>query len=55
MPAATTPSRQGPVARLVDAVGAWLISEDLVRCEHDVTFLGLRVLTLHYRISPVRA
>jgi hypothetical protein len=37
--------------RFVLAVDA----EGLVRCEHDVTFLGLRVLTLHYRISPVRA
>jgi len=26
--------------------------EDTVRCEHDVTFFGMRVLTLHYRISP---
>lgn len=24
---------------------------DTVRCEHDVRFLGLRVLTLHYRIA----
>jgi hypothetical protein len=26
--------------------------EDRVRCEHEVRFLGLRVLTLHYRIAP---
>jgi len=26
--------------------------EGEVRCEHDVRFLGLRVLTLHYRIAP---
>jgi hypothetical protein len=24
---------------------------DTVRCEHDVRFLGMRVLTLHYRIA----
>jgi len=24
---------------------------DTVRCEHEVRFLGLRVLTLHYRIA----
>ncbi len=27
---------------------------DTVRCEHDVRFLGLRVLTLHYRIASAR-
>jgi hypothetical protein len=26
--------------------------EDVVRCDHHVRFLGLPVLTLHYRISP---
>jgi len=26
-------------------------AEETVRCEHDVTFMGLRVLTLHYRIA----
>ena len=30
-------------------------SEDEARCEHDVRFLGIRVLTLHYRIMPVPA
>lgn len=28
------------------------IDGDAVRCEHVVRFLGLRVLTLHYRITP---
>lgn len=27
--------------------------EESLRCEHHVRFLGFRVLTLHYRISPV--
>ena len=27
-------------------------SEEEARCEHDVRFLGIRVLTLHYRITP---
>lgn len=26
--------------------------EAFVRCEHDIRFLGFRVLTLHYRIAP---
>jgi hypothetical protein len=25
--------------------------EDALRCEHDIRFLGMRVLTLHYRIA----
>lgn len=25
------------------------------RCEHDISFLGLRVLSLHYRVTPVAA
>ena len=29
--------------------------EQVVRCDHDVRFLGLRVLTLHYRIGPKAA
>jgi hypothetical protein len=32
----------------------YLDGEDAVRCEHDVRFLGFRVLTLHYRIAEVR-
>jgi hypothetical protein len=30
----------------------YLDAEESIRCEHDVRFLGLRVLTLHYRIAP---
>jgi hypothetical protein len=52
------------VQRSGDALRVWRIAtlherfhlsldgDGLVRCEHGVTFLGLRVLTLHYRISP---
>jgi hypothetical protein len=52
------------VQREGDALRVWRISslhetfrlavdeEGAARCEHEVTFLGLRVLTLHYRISP---
>jgi hypothetical protein len=29
-------------------------ADDDARCEHDVRFMGFRVLTLHYRIAPVR-
>jgi hypothetical protein len=55
------------VQREGDALRVWRIAslherfllavdaEDTVRCEHDVTFLGLRVLTLHYRVSPATA
>jgi hypothetical protein len=32
----------------------YLDGEDAVRCEHDVRFLGFRVLTLRYRIAGVR-
>jgi hypothetical protein len=30
----------------------YLDAHDIVRCDHDVRFLGLPVLTLHYRIGP---
>jgi len=33
----------------------YLDEEETVRCEHDVRFLGLRVLTLHYRIRALAA
>jgi hypothetical protein len=29
----------------------YLDGEETVRCEHDIRFLGMRVLTLHYRIQ----
>ncbi len=32
----------------------WVDTEDLVRCEHEIRFLGFRVLTLHYRIDRKR-
>lgn len=41
------------IATLHERFHLTLDADDLVRCEHTVTFLGLRVLTLHYRISPV--
>lgn len=52
------------VQRSGDALRVWRISslhetfclyvddEDTVRCEHDIRFLGFRVLTLHYKIGP---
>jgi hypothetical protein len=51
------------VQRLGGRVRVWLITtlhesfrlwvdEDVVRCEHHISFLGFKVLTLHYRISP---
>jgi hypothetical protein len=33
----------------------YLDDHQAVRCEHDVRFLGFRVLTLHYRITAVAA
>ena len=30
----------------------YIDDEGVVRCDHDVRFLGFRVLSLHYRISP---
>jgi hypothetical protein len=30
-------------------------AEERVHCEHDIRFLGLRVLTLHYRIDALRS
>jgi hypothetical protein len=55
------------VQREGDALRVWRITtlhesfhltldaEEVVRCDHDVHFLGFPVLTLHYRISPVTA
>jgi hypothetical protein len=40
------------IASLHERFRLYVDAEDSVRCEHDVTFLGLRVLTLHYRIAP---
>jgi hypothetical protein len=41
------------IASLHESFRLYVDAEDSVRCEHEVTFLGLRVLTLHYRIAPV--
>jgi hypothetical protein len=38
------------IASLHETFRLYVDDEDAVRCEHDVRFLGLRVLTLHYRI-----
>jgi hypothetical protein len=43
------------VASLHESFRLYVDAEDTVRCEHDVRFLGLRVLTLHYRIAPAAA
>jgi hypothetical protein len=38
------------IASLHETFRLYLDAEETVRCEHDVRFLGFRVLTLHYRI-----
>ncbi len=40
------------VATLHERFRVYVDEDETVRCEHDVRFLGLRVLTLHYRIGP---
>jgi hypothetical protein len=40
------------ISTLHERFHVWVDAEDVVRCDHAVTFLGLRVLTLHYKISP---
>jgi hypothetical protein len=42
------------IVSLHETFRLYVDEEETVRCEHDVRFLGLRVLTLHYRIAPVR-
>lgn len=39
------------ITTLHETFRLWVDEEELVRCEHEIRFLGLRVLTLHYRIS----
>jgi hypothetical protein len=39
------------VSTLHERFRLYLDGEETVRCEHEVSFLGLRVLTLHYRIA----
>jgi hypothetical protein len=43
------------IRSLKETFRLYLDDEGLVRCDHDVHFLGLRVLSLHYRITPVAA
>jgi len=40
------------IASLHETFRLYVDDEETVRCEHDVRFLGFRVLTLHYRIGP---
>jgi hypothetical protein len=40
------------IASLHETFALELDAEGTVRCEHAIRFLGLKVLTLHYRISP---
>jgi hypothetical protein len=40
------------IASLRETFVLYLDTEAAVRCEHDIRFLGFRVLTLHYRIAP---
>lgn len=42
------------VATLFESFRLYVDDEGDVRCDHLVRFLGLRVLTLHYRIQPKR-
>jgi hypothetical protein len=39
------------IASLHETFRLYVDDEGTVRCEHDVRFLGMRVLTLHYRIT----
>jgi hypothetical protein len=38
------------VSTLHESFRLWVDDEDVVRCEHHISFLGMNVLTLHYRI-----
>lgn len=48
-------SRVWRISTLHETFDLYVDDEGLVRCEHDITFLGFRVLTLHYRISAKTA
>lgn len=39
------------IRTLHESFRLYVDDEDRVRCEHDIRFLGFRVLTLHYRIA----
>ncbi|HET8647231.1 MAG TPA: hypothetical protein VFO85_17170 [Vicinamibacteria bacterium] len=43
------------IRTLHESFRLYVDAEEAVRCEHDVRFLGLPVLTLHYRIGEARA
>lgn len=42
------------IASLHETFFLYADEEDVIRCEHEVRFLGFRVLTLHYRIARAR-
>lgn len=41
------------VARLHDTFRLYVDQEGCVRCDHEIRFLGLGVITLHYRMAPL--
>ena len=41
------------IASLHEEFQLFVDADGETRCEHEVRFLGMRVLTLHYRVSPV--
>jgi hypothetical protein len=41
------------IASLHETFRLWVGDDGRARCEHDIRFLGFRVLTLHYRMMPV--
>jgi hypothetical protein len=43
------------IVSLHETFRLYVDEEDAVRCEHHVRFLGMPVLTLHYRIAPARS
>ena len=52
---AGTSLRVWRIQTLHETFRVYVDADDEARCEHDVRFMGLRVLTLHYRISPARS
>ena len=43
------------ITTLHETFRLWVDDDGDARCEHDVRFLGIRVLTLHYRVTVRRA
>ena len=39
------------IASLKERFRVYVDQEEILRCDHDISFLGFRVLTLHYRIE----